>query len=308
MWLGRGINFGNALDALPGVTSVLELTEHHFDVVRDAGFDTVRLPVWWSGHAGAAAPYRIDPDFLVRVDWAVANALDRNLNVVLDVHHYEELQTFPDRHEARFLALWAQIAARYADRPDRLYFELLNEARGAMTADRWNALFPKALAIVRESNPRRPVIVGTAGMNSIAALSELTLPDDDRLIATVHYYAPLKFTHQGAGWVAGADWWLGATWGDEADRETVRHDVARAAAWAREHRRPVFVGEFGAYGRADLAARAGWTAAVREELDRAGISWAYWEFGTDFAAFDPRRDAWHEPLRRALLPTPDEGV
>jgi hypothetical protein len=83
MWLGRGINFGNALDALPGVTSVLELTEHHFDVVRDAGFDTVRLPVWWSGHAGAAAPYRIDPDFLVRVDWAVANALDRNLNVVL---------------------------------------------------------------------------------------------------------------------------------------------------------------------------------------------------------------------------------
>jgi endoglucanase len=303
MRLGRGINLGNALDALPGAASVLELTAHHFDEVRDAGFDTVRLPVWWSGHASTAPPYRIDPDFLVRVDWAVANALARNLNVVLNVHHHEELQTFPDRHEARFLALWAQIATRYADRSDRLCFELLNEPRDAMTAHRWNELFPKALAVVRESNPRRTVIVGTAGMNDIAALPQLSLPDDDRLIATVHYYAPLEFTHQGAGWVAGAEWWLGTTWGDEADRETVRRDLAMAARWAEEHRCPVFVGEFGTYDTVDLAARARWTAAVRAELDRAGISWAYWDFGTDFGAYDPYRGAWREPLLRALLPT-----
>jgi endoglucanase len=79
--LGRGINFGNALDALPDA-SRLQLTEHHFEVVKDAGFDTVRLPVRWSAHAAEAAPYRIDPDFLVRVDWAVANAMGRNLNWV----------------------------------------------------------------------------------------------------------------------------------------------------------------------------------------------------------------------------------
>jgi hypothetical protein len=40
MWLGRGINLGNALDALADATPVLELTDHHFDVVKEAGFDT----------------------------------------------------------------------------------------------------------------------------------------------------------------------------------------------------------------------------------------------------------------------------
>jgi endoglucanase len=298
--LGRGINFGNALDALPDAAWTLELTEHHFDVARDAGFDTVRLPVRWSGHADDAPPYRIDPDFLVRVDWAIANALERNLNLVLTVHHYDELQAAPDRHEARFLALWGQIAPRYADHSDRLHFELLNEARDAMTPERWNSLIPRALAVVRDSNPGRAVIVGAARMNGIDALSELVLPDDDRLIATVHYYAPLEFTHQGAAWMPATDRWLGTMWGDQADRDAVRDDIATAASWARQHDRPLFVGEFGTYYRADIAARSRWTAFVRTELERAGMSWAYWEFGTDFGAFDPQRDAWREPLLRAL--------
>jgi endoglucanase len=236
------------------------------------------------------------------VDWAVANAMGRNLNLVLNIHHYDELQAFPDRHEARFLALWSQIASRYADRPERLYFELLNEPRDAMTVGRWNALFPKALAVVRESNPDRAVIVGTARMNGIDALTELVLPDDDRLIVTVHYYAPFEFTHQGAGWIAGAAQWLGTAWGDEADQDALRSDLTKVTEWAEEHDRPVFVGEFGAYAKAEMATRSGWTVVVRAELERAGMSWAYWDFGTDFGAFDPQRDAWREPLRQALLP------
>jgi endoglucanase len=302
MSLGRGINFGNALDALPDAIATLELAEHHFDVVADAGFDTVRLPVRWSGHAGESAPFRIDPDFFVRVDRAITKALRRDLNVVLNVHHYDELQAFPDQHEERFLALWAQISRRYADHAGRLYFELLNEPRDAMTAHRWNALFPRALAVIRESNPDRALIVGTVRMNSIDALPELVLPDDDQLIVTVHYYAPLAFTHQGADWVAGADRWLGTTWGDEADRNALRDDIAKVAEWAGEHHRPVFVGEFGAYHTVDLAARARWTAAVRAELERAGLSWAYWDFGTDFGGYDQARGGWREPLRQALLP------
>jgi endoglucanase len=41
------------------------------------------------------------------------------------------------------------------------------------------------------------VIVGPARMNDIGELTELELPDDDRVVVTVHYYAPLEFTHQG---------------------------------------------------------------------------------------------------------------
>jgi endoglucanase len=298
--LGRGINFGNALDAPDG----LRLQGRYFDEAKAAGFDTVRLPVAWSPHAEDTAPYTIGENFFERVDQAVDEALARDLNPVLNVHHYHQLNQAPDQHTERFLALWRQIAARYADRPGLLHFELLNEPRAAMTPDRWNALLPHALAAVRESNPHRTVLIGPAEMNAIHALPRLALPDDDdHLMATVHYYAPFEFTHQGAHWVEGSAPWLGTTWGGEADQKAVTDDLAAAAAWADAHAVPLLIGEFGAYERADMAARARWTACVRQEAERLGLGWSYWEFATDFGAYDPGTDAWREPLRQALIPS-----
>jgi endoglucanase len=296
--LGKGINFGNALDA---PTEGLRLTEAYFDAVRTAGFDTVRLPVRWSGHAAANAPYTIDGGFLDRVDWAVDRALERGLNLVLNVHHYDELQADPDGHFARFLGLWRQIAARYADRPDGLYLELLNEPHDALVPRRWNALLADALAVVRESNPDRPVIVGTAHSNDIDALPDLRLPDDGRLIVTVHYYAPFEFTHQGAAWLPDTDRWLGTSWGTEADRAAVVADLDAAARWAATHDRPLFLGEFGVYSRADPPSLLRWARFVRSEAERRSMSWAYWDFATDFGVYDPDRDAWRTPLLHALV-------
>lgn len=299
-WLGRGINFGSGLDAL-GDGPELPLDERYFDEVARAGFDTVRLPVRWSVHAEAAPPYAIDPAFFPRVDAGVRAALDRDLNLVVNVHHYHELCAAPDEHLPRFLALWHQIAARYADHCGRLCFELLNEPHGHLTADRRNTVLAQTLDVVRETNPERTVIIGSPELNAPGALPALTVPDDDHLIATVHYYAPFEFTHQGAGWVEGAERWLGRTWGDTADESAVRDDLAKVAAWGRAQRLPLFLGEFGAFSRADMISRARWTAFVRAEAERLGMSWAYWEFGTDFGAFDPDRFTWREPLRRALL-------
>ncbi|WP_086840023.1 glycoside hydrolase family 5 protein [Amycolatopsis kentuckyensis] len=305
-WLGRGINFGNALDALGGGPE-LSLDDRYFDEVAEAGFDTVRLPVRWSAHAGPVPPYAIDPAFFARVDAGVGAALDRGLQVVVNVHHYHELCAAPDEQRPRFLALWRQIAARYAGYPGGLCFELLNEPRGHLTAARWNTVLAEALAVVRAADPGRTVIIGPAGMNGLDALPALAVPGDGNLIATIHYYAPFEFTHQGAGWVAGAERWLGRTWGGAADENAVRADLAEVAAWGQERRLPVFIGEFGAFSAADTGSRARWTAFVRAEAERLGLSWAYWEFGTDFGAFDLERAAWREPLRRALLGEEEAG-
>src|SRR6266545_4585237 len=284
--LGRGINFGNSLDvAGDGGDLGFQLRERHFDEVKAAGFDTIRLPVRWSAHAQRTYPFAITSEFFARVDWAVDQALGRELNAVVNVHHYHELNQAPGEHAERFVALWRQIARHFAERPERLGFELLNEPRAAMTADRWNTLAPAALAAVRESNPDRVVIVGSAQMNDIAALPRLELPDDDRVMATIHYYAPFEFTHQGASWVEGSALWRGTTWGSAAAHDAVRRDLTTAASWAGNQGVSLFLGEFGAYESADEASRVRWTAFVRRQSERLGLGWAYWDFATDFGAF-----------------------
>src|SRR5260370_34697852 len=115
---------------------------------------------------------------------------------MVNMHQYDGLDKEPDKHAARFVALWKQIAARYKDRPASVYFELYNEPHDKMTADKWNDAVAKVLAEVRKNNATRPVIVGPVSWNSFRSLPKLKLPEDKYLIVTVHHYEPMEFTHQ----------------------------------------------------------------------------------------------------------------
>ena len=233
----------------------------------------------------------------------IEQALSRKLAAVINVHHYVEMERDPVNNLPRLLALWKQIALRYRDWPDNLFFELFNEPHDGLNDERWQETFPQLIRAIRESNPNQMIIVGPAWWNSVDHLSKLELPEQDRrLIVTFHYYQPFKFTHQGAGWVKDSAPWRGTKWtGTAQERENLRNDFEKAAAWARENRRPLYVGEFGAYQDADMESRALWTGAVVREADRLGFSWSYWEFCYQFGAYDPVQRAWRQPLLRALL-------
>lgn len=302
--LGRGINFGNALDAPSEGEWGLSLKEGYFEAVAKAGFHSVRIPVRWAPHAGAAPDYKIDPAYFARVDWALDQALSRGLAVVLNIHHDEAAQNEPEKFIPRAAAFWRQIATRYQDRPARLVFELLNEPNGAMTDAKWQASFPTLLAAAREANPTRTVIVGPGHWNGIDSLSAFSLPEADRhLIATFHYYSPFQFTHQGAEWAEGASAWLGQTWTATPDQlAALRRDLKKAADWGQAHGRPMYLGEFGAYNKAPTASRVAWTAAVAREAEALGMAWCYWEFGSGFGAYDPATDEWRRPILDALIP------
>lgn len=318
--LGRGINFGNILEASPTEGSWgISLSEELFDKAKEAGFATIRLPVRWSNHAQAEAPFQIDENWFKRVDYAINAALSRGMNIVVNMHHYRQLggekldygesSVRAGAVEDRFVAMWTQIAARYKDLPnDRVLFELYNEPNTTLTPDRWNPLLARTLSKVRENNPNRFVVIGPTSWNGADALAQLQLPNDPRIIVTIHNYNPFKFTHVGASWAGGDKWPDGQTTCCNAQQiADIVAPLDKAKQWAGT-RWPIWVGEFGAFSgegstglKAEYASRVRYTRIVRDEAERRGFAWAYWELAAGFGIWDPNAKAWRTELRDALV-------
>jgi endoglucanase len=304
--LRRTVNLGNALEAPNEGEWGVVLQEDYFQQIAEAGFTAVRIPIRFSAHAAENPPYALEPLFMQRVDWAVQNATSRGLVAIVDMHHYLEMFEDPAAQRERFIALWKQIAEHFQDTPDdQVYFELLNEPNGALTNSIWNNILAETVTVVRQSNPTRPIIVGPSNWNSFDQMENLRLPEDPNLIVTFHYYQPFEFTHQGAEWVEGMDKYLGTTWDGTPDQTAaIARDFDSVAAWAAQNNRPVLLGEFGAYSRANQAARVRWTTAVRKTAEEHSFSWAYWEFCSGFGVYDPLARQWHADLLHALIPAP----
>lgn len=321
-FLGRGMNMGNYLEAAGRWkrSEKREIRRDDFRIIKEAGFETIRLPVCWSSHTGKNPPFGIDSYFLDQVRETTGWALQAGLKVVLNVHHYTEMmKCTPDeigRHAARLEAIWDRICRSFtaADYPsDRMVFELLNEPNGTITCDEWNRMLPALVDVVWKRNGElqsgRKIMIGTAEWGGIPGLFRLRLPaqcDRGNTIVTVHFYEPFRFTHQGAEWVEDSKAWTGTRWtGTPAERRAVLDLLESVTAWNGEAGRgyEIFLGEFGAYSKhaADYD-RAAWTGFVAREAERLGMSWAYWEYSHGFGAYDLSQNAWRPGLIAALIP------
>jgi endoglucanase len=275
--------------------------ERHFAEIRRGGFDFVRVNLHAFAHMDAQN--RISPAWLERLDWIVREAGKAGLGVILDQHDFMACAENAATCRTRLAAFWEQVAPRYANAPQSVYFELLNEPNGQLDAPTWNVVLAELLEIVRRTNPTRTVIIGPTRWNNFAELPTLRLPEADRnILVTFHYYDPFRFTHQGTSWtdlqsLSGVAW-------TEADRAQIRADFARVREWSRANNRPVLLGEFGAYDRSGtpLEMRTAYTDAIAREAEAAGFGWAYWQFDSDFIVWDMARNGWNEPILRALMP------
>lgn len=313
--LGRGINLGNMFESPLANGDWGVVPDKAGDYLRfvglaaDAGFEHIRLPVRWSNHASVDAAAVIEPLFAARVDAVVDAALARGLYVLLDIHHYRQLdgdtldkgefRVADDVVELRFLNLWRQLSQRYANRSPKLLFELYNEPHGKQDAT-WNTLMSRALREVRQANPERIVVVGPTHWNNANSLRELSLPADSNLLVTVHNYEPFKFTHQGASWVSPL-LPTGLACCDAAQRTEALRGLDLAAQWRQTNRYPVHVGEFGAYEAAPPESRVAYLQMMREGMEARRIPWTYWELASGFGLYDPLANEWRKPLRDALL-------
>jgi endoglucanase len=303
-FFGKGVNIGNTLEAPNEGDWGVSLQDGQLQIIREAGFDSIRLPVRWSAHAAEQSPYEIDSSFKRRVKSVVDEALEQGLRVVLNVHHYDEIFENPTEHRERFLGLWRQIASEYADYPPELAFEILNEAHGKLNSKLWNEMVAETTKIIRQSNPDRWIVIGGVEWNSVNGLPSLKLPKNDPKIAlTFHYYSPMEVTHQGAPWIEdNAKKWLGTTWTGTPDEiKQVQLDFNKALTFGFEHKTPIYLGEFGVYQDADMDTRVNWTSAIRNAAVERKMGYSYWEFYSLFGLYDPVSKTWREPLKAAVL-------
>jgi endoglucanase len=272
----------------------------HLARIKQSGFDTVRINLHAFEHMDADD--RLKPAWLATLDEVIAAARAQKLTVILDEHDFTGCGDNADACKPRLMAFWRQVSQRYKDADDGVVFEILNEPHGQLTETVWNKWLAEALTIIRQANPTRNVIIGPVLWNHIERLDTLALPRADRhIIATVHYYEPVEFTHQGASWMKSAKK-TGISWGTPAERLRMRKDFALAQNWAKAQNRPILLGEFGVYDRGDMASRAAYTAAAAREAEALGWAWTYWQFDGDFIAFDMKTDEWVKPIHEALVP------
>jgi endoglucanase len=314
--LGRGASLGGVLEAPSEGAWGLFLTPEMFKAVAEGGFDTIRLPARFSNHAETVAPYRLDEAFARRVDFAVNQALSNGLKIIIDFHHYHQMDGDPldpgevaaelseQQLRERFVAIWGQLAERYQSLPnDRVFFELYNEPHGT-TAAVWNELLATTLDTVRKTNPYRFVLIDPVNWSTPSGLAELRLPAEDRrLIVAVHSYEPYHFTMQGAPWIEGSASWRGTTCCEEVQLTAMTAPLDVAVVWSIEKGRPVILGEFGSNSLAPHEDRVRYTRLMREAAEARDFSWSYWDFASEeFGPWNGLTQEWLPDLHRALIP------
>jgi endoglucanase len=274
----------------------------HFKIIRDGGFDFVRVVL--SSFRHMDANNQLDSKWLATLDWVVREAGAAGLTVILDEHDFDACSKDPDACEPKLIAFWQQIGERYRNAPNTVLFELMNEPHGPLDAARWNAMLAKVIPVVRATNPNRTLVIGPTQWNNSEQLPTLELPKADRnILVTFHSYEPFHFTHQGAPWAEGMKDVHGVPF-TPADEAAIHAQYDKVAAWSKAEDRPVLMGEFGAYDKSGtpMEDRARYTATVRKEAEAHGFPWAYWQFDSDFVLWDMSKDQWVEPIRKALVP------
>ncbi|MBY0225040.1 MAG: glycoside hydrolase family 5 protein [Hyphomicrobium sp.] len=310
--LSRGINlshwFAQASNGYSDAHLTTFITPRDLVRIRRTGFTHVRI--------GVAPEVVRDPARRSRFVEAVQLSLKSGLAVVADFHPVGDEKTeFTAADGAEKLErMWTELATALAPLDsDRLYLEVMNEPY-PLQGEAWLAMQRRAVAAIRRIAAHHTIIVNPGGWSGPEDLSRMTPLPDENVVYTVHWYAPLLFTHQGADWtwavaknIGGVPWPAARSAADQiAGRSTrgedayralhneiaagnfekafLQSEIERIVDWRRRHHDvPVYVGEFGVYWKSAPPSSAHeWITTSRIAFQRAGLGWAYWDSSSSF--------------------------
>ena len=296
------VNMGNSLEAPRHSPWGAPIDTKHFALIKSKGFDTVRIPVRWSDYTADGPEFRIETDFTSKVKYIVDAALAQNLNVILNVHHFEEIMETPKTQIPKLVKLWEQISKTFASYSDDLWFEVLNEPHTNLKGQLLLQAQFKSVRAIRKENPTRIVILGGEEWSGIRTLETNMMPPDQNIVYTFHYYDPFDFTHQNAPWVGESMSTKKRGWGSEQDHIELEAAIKTAQEFEKAIERPLFVGEFGAYEKVKNKERVKYVDGVRKAMEEADIPWCLWSFSNTFPLYEAEKQKWDKAMLKALIP------
>ena len=316
-----GWNLGNSFDCydtgLEGLDTETgwgnpRTTKEMISSVKNAGFNTIRIPVTWGEHLDE--DNNIQTEWLDRVQEVVNWAYGENLFVILDVHHDDYIWITPDTAEypedsAKLKTIWRQIAERFKDYGDRLIFEGVNEPRTIGSAMEWmggtleeraiinnfEADFVKTVRATGDGNASRTLIVTSyAASAETIAIKDVVIPKNGNIIFSVHYYAPWKFSEGH----------------DTSFNEDGRHELEKKFSELKEKfidkGIPVIIDEFGCVNAADENTRAQYYKFYIGAAKKQGIKCVVWDNGIikgdgSFGIFSRKDCTWNTSVLKGIM-------
>lgn len=313
--MGAGWNLGNTLDAIPteGSWNNAPVEEQTFDSIKAAGFESVRIPVTWTHHIGEGPDYQVDEQWMNRVEQVVDWALERDLYVVLNVHHdsweWASMEEVEGREEKKqkLEKLWKQIANEFKNRSDKLMFEVLNEPAGEGTdeeladiAAQYNDINERVLKVIRDTgghNKKRLVLLPGLWTNIDHTISYFEAPDDPNIILTVHNYDPWDFV---------SNWWGRTNWGTEEDIQHFDNLFKRLHDKFVAKGLPVIIGEYGTLASNEPHSKWLYHDTFVSTAHKYGMATMWWDNGNDH--FDRVNQVWRDPIVKDIIINASKGI
>ena len=312
-----GWNLGNSLDALgSGMSSETawgnpKTTKAMIDDIKAEGFNTVRIPVSWGRHTDKNG--NVDEQWMARVKEVVDYAYKNGMYVILNSHHDNEYydiggcakndKTYK-ASEKKMTKLWTQIANEFKKYNEHLIFETMNEPRTEGSAKEWtggtgaerdvvnnlNAAIVDAIRATGGNNEYRYIMIPAyAATSNMGALRALKLPEDDRIIVSVHAYSPYNYAMNGS---YSKDF-------SDSDKKELDKFFSDLNSIFISKGVQVVIGEFGATNKDNEADRCLWAEYYVKGAGKYGIPCIWWDNnsgtakgGECFGIYDRKTGEW----------------
>ena len=261
---------------------------------------------------GEAPDYLIDRVWINRVKEVVDYAIDEKTFVIVNIHHEGWIVPLKENYadiSDKLKKIWIQIADFFKDYDEHLIFQSMNEPRLYGTDLEWTDGNEEARNVISKLNLdfvntirslggnnrfRHLMLTGYCSAGSENVVKAIEIPNDDKIIISVHAYKPYDFALNFDGT---SEW--------NAEKEENIRDIKTISENLRHYfinkNIPVIIDEFGSVNKFNDAARIGHLKFFVNTFRKIGIPCAWWDNGVldqsgeRFGIINRQNGEWYFP-------------